>query len=145
MVPMMIHDVIFSNIFVRVAHSLYTVLHRTLLKHENILKCIHACTVGPKGCYAPIWDNKFDKDHIFVLPVGWNWHGSTCDRSERNTTLPWPDFHLTMQSGIVQNRSLGGHSPKSAFTLWQVRITIAYIFSILIEYSNNALFNPYMY
>ena len=84
-----------------------------------------------KSLLTPIWGNKIDMNLICVLPVGWNWHemylwllpneirpylGRTC------TSTP---------SGMVevQNRSLGGHSPKSVFAPWHVRINNCICFS----------------
>ena len=31
-------------------------------------------TLGKKGCYTPIEDNKSNVDRTFVFPFGWNWH-----------------------------------------------------------------------
>ena len=31
-------------------------------------------TLGKKGCYTPIKDNKTNVDRTFVFPLGWNWH-----------------------------------------------------------------------
>ena len=31
-------------------------------------------TLGKKGCYTPIEDNKTNVDRTFVFPLGWNWH-----------------------------------------------------------------------
>ena len=144
MVPMMIHDVIFSNIFVRVGHSIYTVLPQDPVKTLEYTK-MHALL-----------------DQKVVTPpfetINSIWIAFVCSRwaeidMEKPVTAPReirPYLGRTftsMASGVVkvQNCSLVVHSPKSAFALWQVRITIAYIFSILIECSNNALFNPYRY
>ena len=87
-------------------------------------------TFGKKGCYTGIEDNKTNVDRTFVFPLGWNWH----DRD------PWlfPNEirHYLGQtfnarsSGIVElrNHSIGGRSPKSIFTLWQLWINICTFF-----------------
>ena len=104
-------------------------------------------TLRIKSCCTSIWGNKINMNHIFVLPVGWNWH-------EMNLWLPneiWP-YHgrtfTSVQSEImeVQNRRLG-HFPKSAFALWQVRFNncIYFFLSIITDCSNNAPSNPCRY
>ena len=87
-------------------------------------------TLGKKGCYTPIEDNKTNVDRTFVFPLGWNWHDMD----------PWffPNeirhYHgqtfNARSSGIVelQNHSIGGRSPKSIFTLWQLWINICIFF-----------------
>ena len=66
--------------------------------------------------------------------------------------LPHPPLlgrtFTSIPSGIVEvrNRSLGGHFPKSAFALWQVRINnCIFFFSILTDCSNFDPSNPYRY
>ena len=78
-----------------------------------ILAGITSYTLGKKGCYTPIEDNKTNVDWTFVFPLGWNWHDMD----------PWlfPNeiWHYLGQtcnarsSGIVElrNHSIGGHSP----------------------------------
>ena len=74
-------------------------------------------------------------DRIFVLPLGWFWHEMYLWLFP-NEIRPYRTFTL-MPSGIVevQNRSLGGYFPKSAFALWQVRINSCicyYQFSLIV-------------
>ena len=71
-------------------------------------------TLGKKGCYSPIENNKTNVDRTFVFPLGWNWHD----------VYPWlfPNEirHYLGQtfnarsSGIVElrNHSIGGRSPQ---------------------------------
>ena len=87
-------------------------------------------TLGKKGCYTPIEDNKTNVDRTFVFPLGWNWHDMD----------PWlfPNKirHYLGQTfnarsiWIVElrNHSIGGRSPKSIFTLWQLWINICIFF-----------------
>ena len=65
-----------------------------------------------------------DMDRIFVLPVGWYWHEMYLWLLPYEIQPYLGRTFTSMPSGIVevQNRSLGGHSSKSAFALWQVRI-----------------------
>ena len=91
---------------------------------------IQIYTFGKKGCYTPIEDNKTNVDRAFVFPLGWNEHDMD----------PWlfPNEirHYLGQtinarlSGIVdlRNHSIGGRSPKSTFTLWQLWINICIFF-----------------
>ena len=87
-------------------------------------------TLGKNGCYTPIEDNKTNVDRTFVFPLGWNWHDMD----------PWV-FHNEIRhyfgqtfnarsGGIVElrNHSIGGRSPKSIFTLWQLWINICIFF-----------------
>ena len=79
-------------------------------------------TLGKKGCYTPIEDNKTNVDRTFVFPLGWNWHDMD----------PWlfPNeiWHYLGQtfnarsSGIVglRNHSIGNRSPKSIFRVFRV-------------------------
>ena len=63
--------------------------------------------------------------------MGWNWH-KTYLWMLPNKIRPYLGQTLTsMPSGIVdvQNHSLGGHFPKSASALWQVRINNCIFFS----------------
>ena len=104
--------------------------------------CLHFVlyTLGKKGCYTPIEDNKTNVDRTFVLPLGWNLHDMD----------PWL-FHNEIlhylgqtfnarSSGIVElrNHSIGGRSPKSIFTLWQLWINICIFFKSFSDCSNNA-------
>ena len=88
-------------------------------------------TLGKKGCYTPIEDNKTNVDRIFVFPLGWNWQDMD----------PWlfpneirhylgQTFNARL-SGIVElrNHSIGGRSPKSIVKLWQLWINICIFFS----------------
>ena len=70
-------------------------------------------------------------DQFCVLPVGWNWH--TMYLLLVHTEIrPYHGHAFTsMPSGIVevQNHSLGGHFPKSAFALWREEIDNCIFFS----------------
>ena len=100
-----------------------------------------------KRLLHPIEENRTNVDRTFVFPLGWNWHDMD----------PWlfPNEirHYLRQtfnartSGIVElrNHSIGGRSPKSIFTLWQLWINIFIFFQKFFWFSNNAPSNPYWY
>ena len=85
-------------------------------------------TLGKKGCYIPIEDNKTNVDRTFVFPLGWNWHDPWLFPKEIRHYLG--QTFNTRSSGIVElrNHSIGGRSPKSIFTLWQLWINICILF-----------------
>ena len=59
--------------------------------------------------------------------------------------LMWIEF-LWFQWAEINNcdrKKAGGHFPKYAFALWQVRINNCIFFRILTDYSNNAQSNPF--
>ena len=96
----------------------------------NNLQYSYKYTLCKKGCYTPIEDNKTNVDRTFVFRLGWIWHDMD----------PWffPNeirhYHgqtfNARSSGIVElrNYSIGGRSPKSIFTLWQLWINICIFF-----------------
>ena len=87
-------------------------------------------TLGKKGCYTPIEDNKSNVDRTFVFPLGWNWHDmDTWLFPNEIRHYPGQTFNAR-SSGIVElrNHSIGGRSPKSIFTLWQLWINICIFF-----------------
>ena len=100
-----------------------------------------------KSCYTTIEDNKTNVDRFFVFPLGWNWHDMD------PWLLPNEIRHYLGQtfnarsSGIVEirNHRIGGRSPKSIFTLWQLWINICIFFKSFSDSSNNAPSNPYGY
>ena len=98
-------------------------------------------------CYTIIWGNNIYMGRINELPIGWNWH-EMCLCLLPNEIRPYLGQTFTsMPSGIVevQNRSLGGHFPKSAFALWQVWMNNCIFFSIPTNYSNNDPSKTYRY
>ena len=92
---------------------------------QNILKVY---TLGKKGCYTPIEDNKTNVDRTFVFPLGWNWHDPWLFPNEIRHYLG--QTFNARSSGIVElrNHSIGGRSPKSIFTLWRLWINICIFF-----------------
>ena len=83
-------------------------------------------TLGKKYCYTPIEDNKINVDRTFVFPLGWNWHDMDPWLFPNEIRHYLGQTFNARSSGIVQlrNHSIGGHSPKSIFTLWQPWINI---------------------
>ena len=88
-------------------------------------------TLGKKGCYTPIEDNKTYVDRTFVLPLGWNWHDMDPWLFPNEIRHYLGQTFNARSSGIVElrNHSIGGRSPKSIFTLWQLWINICIFFS----------------
>ena len=68
---------------------------------------------------------------IVVLPVGWNWHEMYLWLLPNEIRPCLGQTCTSISSGIVevQNDSLGGHFPNSAFALWQVRNNNCIFFS----------------
>ena len=87
-------------------------------------------TLGKKGCYTPIEDNKTHVDRAFVFPLGWNWHDMDPWLFPNEIRHYLGQTFNARSSGIVElrNHSIGGRSPKSIFTLWQLWINICIFF-----------------
>ena len=87
-------------------------------------------TLGKKGCYTPIEDNKTNVDRTFVFPLGWNWHDMDPWLFPNEIRHYLGQTFNARSSGIVElrNHSLGGRSPKSISTLWQLWINICIFF-----------------
>ena len=87
-------------------------------------------TLGKKGCYTPIEDNKTNVDRFFVFPLGWNWHDMDPWLFPNEIRHYLGQTLNARSSGIVElrNHSIGGRSPKSIFTLWQLWINICIFF-----------------
>ena len=104
-------------------------------------------TLGKKGCYTPIEDNKTNVDRTFVFPLGWNWHDMDPWLFPNEIRHYLGQTFNARSSGIVKlrNHSVGGRSPKSIFTLWQLWINICIFFQKFSDCSNNAPSNPYGY
>ena len=87
-------------------------------------------TLGKKGCYTPIEDNKTNVDRTFVFPLGWNWHDMDPWLFPNEIQHYLGQTFNARSSGIVElrNHSIGGRSPKSIFTLWQLWINICIFF-----------------
>ena len=88
-------------------------------------------TLGKKGCYTPIEDNKTNVDRTFVFPLGWNWHDMDPWLFPNEIRHYLGQTFNARSSEIVElrNHSIGGRSPKSIFTLWQLWINICIFFS----------------
>ena len=100
-----------------------------------------------KGCYTPIEDNKTNVDRTFVFPLGWNWHDMDPWLFPNEIPHYLGQTFNARSSGIVElrNHSIGGRSPQSIFTPWQLWINIAYFFKSFSDCPNNAPSNPYGY
>ena len=87
--------------------------------------------LGKKGCYTPIEDNKTNVDRTFVFLLGWNWHHMDPWLFPNEIRHSLGQTFNARSSGIVElrNHSIGGRSPKSIFTLWQLWINICIFFS----------------
>ena len=87
---------------------------------------IYIYTLGKKGCYTPIEDNKTNVDRSFVFPLGWNWHDMDPWLFPNEIRHYLGQTFNARSSRIVElrNHSIGGRSPKSIFTLWQLWINI---------------------
>ena len=87
-------------------------------------------TLGKKGFYTPIEDNKTNVDRTFVFPLGWNWHNMDPWLFPNEIRHYLGQTFNARSSGIVElrNHSIGGRSPKSIFTLWQLWINICIFF-----------------
>ena len=59
---------------------------------------MYTYTLGKKGCYTPIEDNKTNVDRIFVFPLGLKlaWYGPVIV-PQRNPTLPWADIQCKVK------------------------------------------------
>ena len=105
-------------------------------------------TLGKKGCYTPTEDNKTNVDRTFLFPLGWNWHDMDPWLFPNEIRHYLGQTFNARSSGIVElrNHSIGGRSPKSIFTLWQLWINICIFFQkFFSDCSNNAPSNPYGY
>ena len=91
---------------------------------------IYIYTLRKKGCYTPIEDNKTNVDRTFVFPLGWNWHDMDPWLFPNEIRHYLGQTFNARSSGIVEllNHSIGGRSPKSIFTLWQLWINICIFF-----------------
>ena len=91
---------------------------------------IYIYTLGKKGCYTPIEDNKTNVDRTFGFPLGWNWHDMDPWLFPNEIRHYLGQTFNARSSGIVElrNHSIGGRSPKSIFTLWQLWINICIFF-----------------
>ena len=113
--------------------------------------CINECclgyTLGKRLLRPQLRKLDFDMDRIFVLPVDSNWHEMYLWLLPNEIHPNLGQTFTSMPSGIIKvpNHSLGGHSPKSAFALRQVRINRCMFLSILTDCSNNAPSNPNRY
>ena len=87
-------------------------------------------TLGKKGCYTPTEDNKTNVDRTYVFPLGWNWHDMDPWLFPNEIRHYLGQTFNAGSSGIVElrNHSIGGRSPKSIFTLWQLWINICIFF-----------------
>ena len=87
-------------------------------------------TLGKKGCYTPIEDNKTNVDRTFVFLLGCNWHDMEPWLFLNEIRHYLGQTFNARSSGIVElrNQSIGGRSPKSIFTLWQLWINICIFF-----------------
>ena len=83
---------------------------------------ITSYTLDKKGCYTRIEDNKTNVDRTFVFPLGWNWHDMDPWLFPNEIRHYLGQTFNARSSGIVElrNHSIGGRSPKSIFTLWQL-------------------------
>ena len=90
----------------------------------------HIYTLGKKGCYTPIEDNKTNVDRTFVFPLGWNWHDMDPWLFPNEIRHNLGQTFNARSSEIVElrNHSIGGRSPKSIFTLWQIWINSCIFF-----------------
>ena len=97
---------------------------------EENLSSRYIYTLGKKGCYTPIEDNKTNVDRTFVFPLGWNWHDMDPWLFPNEIRHYLGQTFNARSSGIVElrNHSIGGRSPKSIFTLWQLWINICIFF-----------------
>ena len=117
----------------------------TYIVDPNCQKCIPdgeclrrnvTCVTRPyihswqKGCYTHIEDNKTNMDRTFVFPLGWNWHDMDPWLFPNEIRHYLGQTFNARSSGIVElrNHSIGGRSPKSIFTLWQLWINICIFF-----------------
>ena len=87
-------------------------------------------TFAKTGCYTPIEDNKTNVDRTFVFPLGSNWHDMDPWLFPNEIRHYLGQTFNERSSGIVElrNHSIGGRSPKSIFTLWQLWINICIFF-----------------
>ena len=102
----------------------------TSLRHAWLSWLFLTYTLCKKGCYTPIEDNKTNVDQIFVFPLGWNWHDMDPWLFPNEIRHYLGQTFNARSSGIVElrNHSIGGCSPKSIFTLWQLWINICIFF-----------------
>ena len=96
----------------------------------HALPCPYNTFLVKKGCYTPIEYNKTNVDRTFVFPLGWNWHDMDPWLFPNEIRHYLGQTFNARSSGIVElrNHSIGGRSPKSIFTLWQLWINISIFF-----------------
>ena len=100
-----------------------------------------------KGCYTPIEDNETNVDRTFVFPLGWNWHDMDPWLFPNEIRHYLGQTFNERSSGIVElrNHSIGGRSPKSIFTLWQLWINICIFFQKFFWLFEQCPVRPYGY
>ena len=136
------------NMVSRFIHKNYTVIiNLNIPWRDRISSSVNSSnkyTLGKKGCYTPIEDNKTNVDRTFVFPLGWNWHDMDPWLFPNEIRHYLGQTFNARSSGIVElrNHSIGGRSPKSIFTLWQLWINICIFFKSFSDCSNNAPSNP---
>ena len=103
---------------------------RPLVSPTSNLSLRGIYTLGKKGCYTAIEDNKTNVDRTFVFPLGWNWYDMDPWLFPNEIRHYLGQTFNARSSGIVElrNHSIGGRSPKSIFTLWQLWINICIFF-----------------
>ena len=86
--------------------------------------------LAKKVVTPPSKDNKTNMDRTFVFPLGWNWHDMDPWLFPNEIRHYLGQTFNARSSGIVElrNHSIGGPSPKSIFTLWQLWINICIFF-----------------
>ena len=111
-------------------HSWRSTMHTMNMSWDLRLIYISIYTLGKKGCHTPIEDNKTNVDRTFVFPLGWNWHDMDPWLFPNEIRHYLGQTFNARSSGIVElrNHSIGGRSPKSIFTLWQLWINICIFF-----------------
>ena len=98
---------------------------------QNKLGWAHILHPWQKNCYTSIEDNKTNVDRTFVFPLGWNWQDMDPWVFPNEIRHCLGQTFNARSSGIVElrNHSIGGRSPKSIYTLWQLWINICIFFS----------------
>ena len=95
--------------------------------NQWVTKDIHS---WQKRLLHPIEENKTNVDRTFVFPLGWNWHDMDPWLFPNEIRHYLGQTFNARSSGIfeLRNHSIGGRSPKSIFTLWQLWINICIFF-----------------
>ena len=122
-----IFDVVLLLIMIK-KHAALWILDKKA--HSWLKRVTMKYTLGKKGCYTPIEDNRTNVDRTFVFPLGWNWHDMDPWLFPNEIRHYLGQTFNARSSGIVElrNHSIGGRSPKSIFTLWQLWINICLFF-----------------